>query len=218
MDTFSTLIFVPEGTLLNEKLAERTVLRKTVKHFTGNFGPAERIKYSDLTSQFKLLSQAERINLLIQNFLPNEIKAAETYFEQQLSEQHQVIKGSLDFLQAVKGKLNLFLLGKENKKQLLPRLKESQLDSYFESIYFADDFTEQLPNKSILRTIVAKANVDPDNVLVIGANLSDEIQGAENANLKSLWIAPKKEKIPITPHPTLHLAKLSDLLFYLNIE
>lgn len=218
MDTFTTLIFIPEGTLLNEKLAERTALRKTVKHYTGNFGPAERIKYTDLTAQFKLLSQNQRINLILENFLPSELPEAKLYFNDQLSKQHQVIKGSPEFLQTIKGKINLFLLGKEKKTQLLPRLKAGELDSYFESIYFPEDFKEKLPDKAILRTIISKTNVDPDQVLVVGANLSDEIQAAENSNLKSLWLAPKKEKIPITPHPTLHLAKLSDLLFYLNIE
>ncbi|PEH03519.1 hypothetical protein CP356_09760, partial [Lactobacillus sp. UMNPBX5] len=45
-----------------------------------------------------------------------------------------------------------------------------------------------------------------------------EIQGAENANLKSLWLAPKKDKIPISPRPTLHLSKLADLDFYLDLD
>ncbi|MCT7862013.1 MAG: HAD family hydrolase, partial [Lactobacillus crispatus] len=54
-------------------------------------------------------------------------------------------------------------------------------------------------------------------VLIIGTNLDEEIQGAENANLKSLWLAPKKDKIPISPHPTLHLSKLADLSFYLDL-
>ena len=37
-------------------------------------------------------------------------------------------------------------------------------------------------------------------------------------NLKSLWLAPKKDKIPISPRPTLHLSKLSDLSFYLDVN
>ena len=60
--------------------------------------------------------------------------------------------------------------------------------------------------------------IDPDNILVIGPNLDEENQGAENANLKSLWLAPKKDKIPISPRPTLHLSKLSDLSFYLDVN
>lgn len=32
MNTFESLIFVPEGTLLNEKLALKTALRQTLKN------------------------------------------------------------------------------------------------------------------------------------------------------------------------------------------
>ncbi len=218
MNTFETLIFVPEGTLLNEKLAEQTALRQTVKKFSGNFGPAQRIKYTDLAEHSKLMGQKKRIEVLLQNFLPNEIKEARPYFNQQITKQARLIKDSQEFLEEVKGHLNLFLYGKENKSALMPRLKKAGIAAYFESLYFADDFKEKLPDKAVFRNIIEKTGVDPDTALVIGSNLSDEIQGAENADIKSMWLAPKKEKIPITPHPTLHLAKLSDLLFYLNIE
>lgn len=217
MDTFETLIFVPEGTLLNEKLAERTALRQTLKYFNHDFGPAERLKYTDLSNNFKLLTSEQRITLLVQNFLPNE-PTAESHFYEQLSKQNRLIKGSLDFLDTIKGKITLALYGKENKANLLPRLKKAGIADKFEALFFADDFSAELPDKKIFTTIVQQLDCDPDTTLVVGATLSDEIQGAENANLKSLWIAPKREKIPITPHPTLHLSRLTDLLFYLNIE
>ena len=48
MSTFETLIFVPEGSLLNQKLAEKTALRQTLKHFGLDWGPAERLRYTSL--------------------------------------------------------------------------------------------------------------------------------------------------------------------------
>lgn len=218
MDTFETLLFVAEGALFNEKLAENNALKQTLKHFGQQDGPSFRIKYSDLQQHFKLLGQKKRTELLLHNFLRAQGQEARRYFDQQLAKQTRLVKGSLDFLQEVHGKLNLLLYGKEKKEQLWPRLQAAKLPAYFKQIYFADDFQQSLPDKAIFMTMINKAKVDPDTTLVIGTNLSDEIQGAENADLKSLWLAPKKEKIPITPHPTLHLAKLSDLLFYLNIE
>lgn len=75
-----------------------------------------------------------------------------------------------------------------------------------------------MPNKNVLFQIIKEQELDPDNCLVIGTDLVEEIQGAENAGLQSLWIAPKKVKMPISPRPTLHLTKLSDLLFYLELN
>lgn len=217
MDTFTSLIFIPEGTLLNEKLALKAALRTSMRNLNKDFGPAEQLKYSQISNNFKMLSEKEQIQLLLANFLPDENDAL-TIFQANLAKQHRLIKGSLDFLTQVKGHLTLVALGKTKKDILLPRLKSSGIADYFEALFFADDFSEQFPDKNLLIKIIANLNLDPDSCLVIGANLNDEIQAAENANLKSLWLAPKKEKIPITPHPTLHLSRLADLLFYLNIE
>lgn len=218
MNNFASLLFIPEGSLLNEKLAQRTALRQTAKHLGQEFGPAERLKYNDLSAHFKLLSEKQQNNSLIANFFPDQKEAAQNYFDQQLMKQHRLMPGSQSFLELVKGQLKLILCGKENKAALLPRLEAAGIAQDFNALFFADDFKEKLPDKAIFRQIVRKENLDPDTVLVIGTNLSEEIQGAENDNLDSLWLAPKKEKIPISPHPTLHLTKLSDLLFYLNIE
>lgn len=68
MSTYETLIFIPEGSLLNEKVAERNALRQTLKHFQHEFGPAERLKYTSLQKQVKLLPQNKRIDLLLQTF------------------------------------------------------------------------------------------------------------------------------------------------------
>ena len=38
MSTFNTLIFIPEGSLLNEKLAVKTALRQTLKYFGLDWG------------------------------------------------------------------------------------------------------------------------------------------------------------------------------------
>lgn len=216
MNTFESLIFVPEGTLLNEKLALKTALRQTLKKQQRNFGPSERLKYTQLSNGFKLLSEGQQIQLLLQNFLPDHVNAQETFYGF-LRKQHQLIKNSRDFLEQVKGKLNLVALGKERKAELLPRLKEAQIADYFETLYFADDFTTKFPEKNNLIQVVNDLQLDPDTSLVVGSNLTEEIQAAENAHLKSLWLTPKREKISITPHPTLHLSRLLDLLFYLNI-
>jgi len=219
VSTYETLIFIPEGSLLNEKVAERNALRQTLKHFQHEFGPAERLKYTSLQKQVKLLPQNKRIDLLLQTFLKQDLSETKAVFEHKMRGQDQLIKGSPEFLDQVKGKLNLILLAKESKEQILPRLAKSELINYFSVQYFKGDFSKPLPNKDIFFKILDdNPTIDPDTTLVIGTNLDEEIQGAENANLDSLWLAPKKEKLPINPHPTLHLSKLSDLLFYLNLN
>ncbi|HJF09472.1 MAG: HAD hydrolase-like protein [Lactobacillus crispatus] len=218
MATFETLIFIPEGSLLNEKLAEKTALRQTLKHYGLDWGPAERLRYTSLEKEFKNLSSDDQIDLALSTFLKEDLSKTQTVFDDAMKDQTRLVKGAIDFIDEVSGKLHLILLAKEKRTQIEPRLAPTELLSSFDNAYFADDFTDKLPSKNIFFKILKdNPDIDPDTVLVIGTNLDEEIQGAENANLKSLWLAPKKDKIPISPHPTLHLSKLADLSFYLDL-
>lgn len=218
MATFETLIFIPEGSLLNEKLAEKTALRQTLKHYGVDWGPAERLRYTSLEKEFKNLSSNDQIDLALSTFLKEDLSKTRTVFDDAMKDQTMLVKGAIDFIDEVSGKLHLILLAKEKRTQIEPRLAPTELLSSFDNAYFADDFTDKLPSKNIFFKILKdNPDIDPDTVLVIGTNLDEEIQGAENANLKSLWLAPKKDKIPISPHPTLHLSKLADLSFYLDL-
>lgn len=218
MATFETLIFIPEGSLLNEKLAEKTALRQTLKHYGLDWGPAERLRYTSLEKEFKNLSSDDQIDLALSTFLKEDLSKTRTVFDDAMKDQTRLVKGAIDFIDEVSGKLHLILLAKEKRTQIEPRLAPTELLSSFDNTYFADDFTDKLPSKNIFFKILKdNPDIDPDTVLVIGTNLDEEIQGAENANLKSLWLAPKKDKIPISPHPTLHLSKLADLSFYLDL-
>lgn len=218
MATFETLIFIPEGSLLNEKLAEKTALRQTLKHYGLDWGPAERLRYTSLEKEFKNLSSDDQIDLALSTFLKEDLSKTRTVFDNAMKDQTRLVKGAIDFIDEVSGKLHLILLAKEKRTQIEPRLAPTELLSSFDNAYFADDFTDKLPSKNIFFKILKdNPDIDPDTVLVIGTNLDEEIQGAENANLKSLWLAPKKDKIPISPHPTLHLSKLADLSFYLDL-
>lgn len=218
MATFETLIFIPEGSLLNEKLAEKTALRQTLKHYGLDWGPAERLRYTSLEKEFKNLSSDDQIDLALSTFLKKDLSKTRTVFDDAMKDQTRLVKGAIDFIDEVSGKLHLILLAKEKRTQIEPRLAPTELLSSFDNAYFADDFTDKLPSKNIFFKILKdNPDIDPDTVLVIGTNLDEEIQGAENANLKSLWLAPKKDKIPISPHPTLHLSKLADLSFYLDL-
>lgn len=218
MTTFETLIFIPEGSLLNEKLAEKTALRQTLKHYGLDWGPAERLRYTSLEKEFKNLSSDDQIDLALSTFLKEDLSKTRTVFDDAMKDQTRLVKGAIDFIDEVSGKLHLILLAKEKRTQIEPRLAPTELLSSFDNAYFADDFTDKLPSKNIFFKILKEnPDIDPDTVLIIGTNLDEEIQGAENANLKSLWLAPKKDKIPISPHPTLHLSKLADLSFYLDL-
>lgn len=218
MTKFKTLIFVPEGSLLDEKAAERSALSQTIKSLGREFGPTERLKFTNLQGQIKLLSQKERVKLMLQKFCGENLEQAGQIFLKKMRAQKQLVKDAIPFLDEVQGKVKLILLSKEDKATVSARLEETELMNYFSAAYFNEDFADKLPDKKVLFKIIQEQNLEAATCLIIGTNLSEEIQAAENADLQSLWLAPKKVKMPISPRPTLHLNKLSDLLFYLELS
>ena len=214
MTKFETLIFIPEGSILNESAAEKSALKSTLNAIGQEFGSSQRLKYNNLQAQIKLLGFNERIKLLLQTFGISQIDL----FTHELQKQQQLVKDVTNFLNEVKNQVNLIMLAKESRKTIISRLGPSELLSFFSATYFMNDFSQKLPDRKIFDQIIREQALNPDSCLVIGTDLTDEIQGAENAGLQSLWLAPKKSKIPINPRPTLHLNKISDLLFYLNMS
>lgn len=126
MSTFNTLIFIPEGSLLNEKLAVKTALRQTLKYFGLDWGPAERLRYTSLQKQFKTLSITEQIDLSLSTFLKNDLSETHTIFDNEMKKQTRLVKGAIEFLDEISSKVSLILLAKETKEQIEPRLMPTE--------------------------------------------------------------------------------------------
>ena len=218
MSKFKTLIFISEGTILNEQAAERNALKQTLAAFQHEFSPAERLKYNNLQAQSKLLHFIERLDLLLKTFFPANLTLARICFWEKMKDQKQLNKDAVALIPQIASQVNLLLFSKEKRKIMTSRLAENDLLAYFTKCYVQEDFAQALPDKSVFHQLLNEQKLDASSSLIIGTDLTDEIQGAVNAAIPSLWLAPKKVKMPISPRPTLHLSKLSDLIFYLELS
>ena len=151
---YETLIFILEGSLLNEKVAELNALSQTLKLAGREYGPAERIRYNSLHEKIKLLGFDERIKLTLQEFFKNDWISAKGTFDNQLQKQDQLNKDVLPFLDEVQNKVNLILLTKEKKDVASSRMQSTELLNYFSAVYFKDDFACKFPDKKVLTTIL----------------------------------------------------------------
>ena len=74
----------------------------------------------------------------MQTFLAN-IPETKNEYLVTLSRQHRLIIGSFDFLDQVKDEIKLLCWGKTKKDILEPRLADSNLPNYFDSIQYNID-------------------------------------------------------------------------------
>lgn len=88
----------------------------------------------------------------------------------------------------------------------LPELKKFGLERYFESIVFSSDVRACKPNEIIFQRSLNEMGATPDETVFIGDNLLDDIWGAQQVGMKTVWIDrgekvhfPESYKLP-TPN------------------
>ena len=75
-----------------------------------------------------------------------------------------------------------------------PRIVNSSLGKYITQIVASEEVSYNKPNPSIFNKILEDNNFLPKQAIVIGDSLSNDIQGAINAKVKSIWFNSKMEK------------------------
>lgn len=75
-----------------------------------------------------------------------------------------------------------------------PRILNSSLGKYITQIVASEEVGYNKPDPSIFNKILLDNKFLPKEAIVIGDSLSNDIQGAINANIKSIWLNSKREK------------------------
>lgn len=91
-------------------------------------------------------------------------------------------------------------------------LVEHGLAGWFDPIIISDEFGRRKPHPAIFTAGLTQLEVRPDEALYVGDSVSDDVVGAHNAQLRVVWINPKRELLPPgAPQPYAILTALSDL-------
>lgn len=205
--TYKNIILIPEGIIFNEKTTERAALKNTLKKFNvENFGEKKDL-FNQLFERYINEKRIQRHRLLLTALLPEiALTDSTAIFYQQLIHQTRLTKNIQEVLSQLTEATNLVIASFLTSEIIKSRLNNSKLTLELPTTSLTDDSFGQ---------IITSNNWDPKETLIIGTNLNEEIQQANAENVDSMWINTGR-KVPITPHPTLHIKKFADCLFYLN--
>jgi len=96
-----------------------------------------------------------------------------------------------------------------------PRVTNSKLNEFISHIIVSEEVGEHKPNPLIFNELLKRIRMNPCNVIMVGDSLKNDIQGAKNAGIKSVWYNPEnyENKTDILPDYEINdLMQLNEML------
>jgi len=95
-----------------------------------------------------------------------------------------------------------------------PRVANSEIGKFISHIIVSEEVGEHKPNPLIFNALLKKICLNPCDVIMIGDSIKNDIQGAKNAGIKSIWYNPEhaENKTDIAPdYEITNLLELKDM-------
>lgn len=138
-------------------------------------------------------------------------QAAVSYMEN-LSEGHYFLAGAEDAVKALSKKYRLYITSNGTAKVQNKRLDSSGIRPYFEKIFISQDIGVNKPAKEFFDYCFAAIDgFDPEKALIVGDSPSSDIQGGQNAGIKTCWINPTGRKYTREVPPDYEIESLTQL-------
>ncbi len=104
------------------------------------------------------------------------------------SEDEVLFKDTIDVLEYLKSKSYKLGIIANQKKGLEKRLDEFGILKYFELVIASEEVGISKPNKEILIITISKVNCIPQECVMIGDRLDNDIIPAKQIGMKTIWI------------------------------
>lgn len=200
---YTTLLFDADGTLFDYRKASWEALRQTLAQFSLPFSQELFHLYQEKNqAQWDLyeLGEVTKEQLEIRRFLhffeaagisgvsPAEANEAYIGF---LGQGAYLLPGTLELIEALKGRFGLYLVTNGLKRVQYRRLEASPLAHAFDGVFVSEETGFQKPQKGFFDYVFAHIpETDRARMLIIGDSLSSDIRGGNNAGIDTCWLNP----------------------------
>ncbi len=221
---YKTLLFYIDDTLLDFKKDQRFAISTALSLIGVECTDELYNSYNQINNELWSLLNEGKITL--QEVL---IKRFEIFFDK-----HEILESPLKFKELVSqgfkqsgnlisgveqlflklyGKYELVIASNGPKSEQVPRLKNANLYKYFSKIFVSEEIGVNKPDKKFFDIIFNQIeNKHKSSILMIGDDLTTDIQGAINAGIDSCWFNYKDKSVNSKIIPTFSIKSYNELI------
>ena len=111
-----------------------------------------------------------------------------------LATQKQLFPGTLEILNYLTPKYQLFILTNGFKEVQHKKLEHINLKKYFTGIFTSDEIGYPKPKPEFFSFVLKKAAITPDSCIMVGDDLQADILGAKQLGIKGIYFNPNNKK------------------------
>ena len=168
-------------------------------HNGNNFLLQKEIEYISLNNTAKYFQSNININ--------NELEKMFNYWKNP-----KIFTDTLLFLKKIK--LPIIIVSNIDNKEIYEAIKNNNIN--IENIVTSEDTLYYKPNENMFKIAMDKNKLNANEIIHIGDSLSNDIIGANNVNIKSIWINRNNKQNNTNVNPNLIVNNLSEIIENIN--
>ena len=224
MKKYKLILFDADGTLFDFHQGERDALRAAFEHHGMMYEQSVHLPlYQKINldiwlefEQHKILAadlSRERFRrFLFELQSPADPEKFSAMYLKGLSQSTHTIDHAREVVERLANDFTLVILTNGLSGVQHPRFKKSPMYPYFSSIVVSEDLGVAKPHPGIFEHALASVgHTDRSTAIIVGDNLSSDIQGGVNFGIDTCWFNPNRKVISNGLVPTYEIASLKQL-------
>jgi len=222
---YKLILFDADGTLFDFHQGESDALRTAFAHYNLPYDeavdlPLYRKINLEIWSEFERqridagdLSRERFRRYLGELRLQTAPDAFSDVYLVALSQSTHIIEHAIEVVSELAGRFKLVLITNGLSAVQHPRFKKSSMYPFFSSIVVSEDIGIAKPQPGIFEHAFRSMNhTERRDVIMVGDNLSSDIQGGINFGIDTCWFNPHRQPRKTGIEPTYEIANLKQVL------